>query len=87
MPVVRATDLADLAVPAAKGLGDLADFRVHPRLDDDGLGAALGDGAAGVRHVDSVADADVVFRLEHGVGLLGHREGFAGEQRLVGFEI
>ena len=64
--------------------GDLADLGRHPRRRDHHLAAATSHGRVHVRHVDAVAERDLV--AGHGVHGLQHGRALARQRRLLDLE-
>ncbi len=73
-----------LLLHLAEHPGDLADLGRHPRRRDHHLAAATSHGRVHVRHVEAVAERDLVAR--HGVHGLQHGRALARQRRLLDLE-
>lgn len=74
-----------VAVDVHEGGGDLTNLSLHSGAGDDTLGATLDNGGGGEGHVETVTER-LVGVLDDDKVLLD-REGFSGEESLVGFEV
>ena len=68
---------------ARKHVGDLADFGLHARSDDDAFATPIDNWRRHIDFVDAVANANFFAKNHLGVLFFGH--GFASKRGFIGF--